>query len=92
MLLLIFLVTMVSCQKEKNEKELFKDLNNKLEKNVSAQLFKEEVYPNILELHTLNKGKYSLIKNIADKALIQKNTDIFKINVSDLKNEMKYIK
>lgn len=91
-IMLIVLLSLSACQKEKTEKERFNDLNVQLKKEVNTKSFKEEIYPNIIELYALNPKKYSLIKNIADKASSQKNPDIFKINVSDLKSEMKFIK
>lgn len=85
-------VFFVGCKKEVNEPENMKNIKSLvlIKKPVSKDVFDKDVFPLISELYAKDSVKYKMINHIANKAKVEKNTEIFNQNVSNLKEELKY--
>lgn len=90
----VFILFIVSCKKEKkeiSEKENLKIIKTSvLKKNIEKANFNKEVLPLVQELYEKDSVKYSMLNHIAKKASKEKNKEIYKLNVANLKDELKY--
>ena len=90
----MLILIMISCQKEKkqvSEKENLKIIKSTvLKKNIEKANFNKEVLPLVQELYEKDSVKYSMLNHIAKKASKEKNKEIYKLNVANLKDELKY--
>ena len=90
---LLILVSLFSCKKEVSEPETVAKIKvNVLQKNISTENFNKTIYPLVQELYEKDSVKYKLIHHIAEKAKTQKNDKILKMNLENLKEELKYVK
>lgn len=87
-------LTLFNCKKEVDEKENVETITTLVneKETVSQQDFQDKVFPLVDELYKKDSVKYRMINHIAQKAKLEKNKDFFKLNVANLKEEMKYIK
>lgn len=87
-------VLLVSCKKEVNEPETIKNIKTLVvvEKPVSKEIFDKDVFPLVAQLYEQDSVKYKMINHIANKAKLEKNKDIYKMNLANLKEELKYVK
>ena len=86
-------VLLVSCKKEVSEKENLQSIKTTVvKKDIDKETFEKEVLPLVQQLYEKDSVKYSLINHIAKKAQKEKNKEIFKMNVANLKDELKYYK
>lgn len=93
LLILSLIAIFLSCKEEKTEKKVVEEFKASVTNTKNSKdEFDKEIYPKVKELYAMNKKKYSLINNIAEKAKKQKDKKIFEANLKDLKNELKYIK
>lgn len=80
-----------SCKKEISESENIKSVKSIVIKHeVDKIKFQDEVFPLIQELYEKDSVKYSMLNHIAKKASKEKNVEIFKLNVANLKEELKF--
>lgn len=90
----MLILIMISCQKEKkqvSEKENLKIIKSTvLKKNIEKANFNKEVLPLVQELYEKDSVKYSMLNHIAKKASKEMNKEIYKLNVANLKDELKY--
>lgn len=90
-LLLMSSLTFVSCKKF-DEKESVKEVNEMIKpKKVSKKNFDENIFPLVDELYKSDTVKYKMINHIATKAKNEKNEELYKLNLQNLKDEMKFI-
>jgi hypothetical protein len=91
---LTFILCLTACKKDKkeiSEKENLKTIKTiVLKKNIEKSNFNIEVLPLVQELYEKDSVKYSMLNHIAKKAAQEKNKEIFKLNVANLKDELKY--
>lgn len=81
----------ISCKKEISEKENLKSIKSiVLKHEVQKSQFNQDVYPLIKELYEKDSVKYSMLNHIATKAHKEKNKSIYKINMTNLKDELKF--
>ncbi len=86
-------VLLVSCKKEVSEKENLQSIKTTVvKKDIDKETFEKEVLPLVQQLYEKDSVKYSLINHIAQKAQKEKNKEIFKMNVANLKDELAYYK
>ena len=87
-------VLLVSCKKEVNEPETIKNLKTLVvvEKPLPKEIFDKDVFPLVAQLYEQDSVKYKMINHIANKAKLEKNKEIFKMNLANLKEELKYVK
>ena len=87
-------VLLVSCKKEVNEPETIKNIKTLVvvEKPLSKEIFVKDVFPLVTQLYQQDSVKYKMINHIANKAKLEKNKEIFKMNLANLKEELKYVK
>ena len=87
-------VLLVSCKKEVNEPETIKNIKTLVvvDKPLSKEIFDKDVFPLVAQLYEQDSVKYKMINHIANKAKLEKNKEIFKMNVANLKDELKYYK
>lgn len=90
---LLLLVSLFSCKKEVSEPETVAKIKvNVLQKSISNADFNKNIYPLVQELYEKDSIKYKLIHHIAEKAKSQKDKEILKMNLENLKEELKYVK
>jgi predicted component of type VI protein secretion system len=93
LLSLILLVCLSSCKKEASEPETIAKIKvNVLQKSINNADFNKNIYPLVQELYEKDSLKYKLIHHIAEKAKTQKEKEILKMNLENLKEELKYLK
>lgn len=93
LLSIALVISFISCKKEVSEKENLKTIkSNVAKKDIDKENFEKEVLPLVQELYEKDSVKYSMINHIAKKAQKEKNKEIFKMNVANLKDELKYYK
>ena len=87
-------VLLVSCKKEVNEPETIKNIKTLVvvEKPLSKEIFDKDVFPLVAKLYEQDSVKYKMINHIANKAKLEKNKEIYKMNLANLKDELKYVK
>ncbi len=87
-------VLLVFCKKEVNEPETIKNIKTLVvvEKPVSKEIFDKDVFPLVAQLYEQDSVKYKMINHIANKAKLEKNKEIYKMNLANLKEELKYVK
>ena len=87
-------VLLVSCKKEVNEPETIKNIKTLVvvEKPLSKEIFVKDVFPLVTQLYQQDSVKYKMINHIANKAKLEKNKEIYKMNLANLKEELKYVK
>ena len=87
-------VLLVSCKKEVNEPETIKNIKTLVvvEKPLSKEIFDKDVFPLVAQLYEQDSVKYKMINHIANKAKLEKNKEIYKMNLDNLKEELKYVK
>ena len=87
-------VLLVSCKKEVNEPETIKNIKTLVvvDKPLSKEIFDKDVFPLVAQLYEKDSVKYKMINHIANKAKLEKNKEIFKMNLANLKEELKYVK
>ncbi|MBZ4037836.1 hypothetical protein K6T82_23970 [Flavobacterium sp. 17A] len=89
----VLVISFVSCKKEVSEKDNLKTIKSAVaKKNIEKENFEKEVLPLVQELYEKDSVKYSMINHIAKKAQKEKNKDIFRMNVANLKDELAYYK
>ena len=90
----MLILLMIACKKEKkqvSEKENLKIIKTTvLKKDIEKVNFNKEVLPLVQELYEKDSVKYSMLNHIAKKASKEKNKEIYKLNVANLKDELKY--
>lgn len=90
---LALVISFISCKKEVSEKENLQSIKTTVvKKDIDKETFEKEVLPLVQQLYEKDSVKYSLINHIAKKAQKEKNKEIFKMNVANLKDELKYYK
>lgn len=90
---LLLLVSLFSCKKEVSEPETVAKIKvNVLQKSINNADFNKNIYPLVQELYEKDSIKYKLIHHIAEKAKTQKDKEILKMNLENLKEELKYVK
>ena len=84
----------ISCKKEVNEPETIKNIKTLVvvEKPLSKEIFDKDVFPLVAKLYEQDSVKYKMINHIANKAKLEKNKEIYKMNLANLKEELKYVK
>lgn len=93
LLSLLLIVFLFSCKKEVSEPETIAKIKvNVLQKSISNADFNKNIYPLVQELYEKDSIKYKLIHHIAEKAKIQKNKEILKMNLNNLKEELEFAK
>lgn len=93
LLSLLLIVTLFSCKKEVSEPETIAKIKvNVLQKSIDKENFNKTIYPLVQELYEKDSIKYKLIHHIAEKAKSQENKEILKMNLENLKAELKYVK
>lgn len=93
LLSIALVISFISCKKEVSEKDNLKSIKSSVtKKDIDKEIFEKEVLPKVQELYEKDSVKYSLINHIAKKAQKEKNKEIFKMNVANLKDELKYYK
>ena len=87
-------VTLISCKKEVNEPETIKNIKTLVvvDKPLSKEIFDKDVFPLVAQLYEQDSVKYKMINHIANKAKLEKNKEIYKMNLANLKEELKYVK
>ena len=87
-------VLFVSCKKNINEPETIKNIKTLVvvEKAISKEIFDKDVFPLVSQLYEQDSIKYKMINHIANKAKLEKNKNIYKLNLANLKEELKYVK
>ncbi len=87
-------VLLVSCKKEVNEPETIKNIKTLVfvDKPLSKEIFDKDVFPLVAQLYEQDSVKYKMINHIANKAKLEKNKEIYKMNLANLKEELKYVK
>ncbi len=85
---------LVSCKKEVNEPETIKNIKTLVvvDKPLSKEIFDKDVFPLVAQLYEQDSVKYKMINHIANKAKLEKNKEIYKMNLANLKEELKYVK
>lgn len=82
-----------SCKKEVNEPQTVKKIERFIVKNdIPKETFSKEVLPLIKELHEVDSVKYQMLNHIANKAEKETNKEIYKINIQNLEDALKYVK
>lgn len=91
---IIFSLLFISCKKEINEPETIKNIKTLVvvEKPLSKEIFDKDVFPLVAQLYEQDSVKYKMINHIANKAKLEKNKEIYKMNLANLKEELKYVK
>lgn len=90
---LALVISFISCKKEVSEKENLQSIKTTVvKKDIDKETFEKEVLPLVQQLYEKDSVKYSLINHIAQKAQKEKNKEIFKMNVANLKDELAYYK
>jgi len=90
---LVLMISVISCKKEVSEKDNLKSIKSSVvKKDIQKENFEKEVLPLIQELYAKDSVKYSMLNHIAKKASKEKNKEIFKLNVANLKDELVYYK
>ena len=83
----------LSCKKEVDETQNLKEIETLvIQQDLPKEVFAEKVLPLVKELHSVDSSKYQRINHIAEKAQKEKNKSIYKINVENLKEALKYVK
>lgn len=87
-------VLFFSCKKEVNEPETIKNIKTLIvvDKPISKEIFDKDVFPMVAQLYEQDSVKYKMINHIANKAKLEKNKEIYKMNLANLKDELKYVK
>lgn len=89
----LFLFSLTACKKELSEPEAVQKITSLVsKKNISKQIFTEELLPMVNDLYKKDSIKFRIIHHIALKAQIEKNNEIFELQIKNIKDEMKYIK
>ncbi len=82
----------LSCKKEVDETQNLKEIETLvIQQDLPKEVFAEKVLPLVKELHSVDSSKYQMINHIAEKAQKEKNKSIYKINVENLKEALKYV-
>lgn len=82
-----------SCKKNLSEPEMVIKIKETVsQKNINKENFAKTIFPLVQELYKRDSVKYNMINHIAKKANIQNDKAIYKINLDNLKDELKYIK
>jgi len=85
------LLFFTACKKELTEPETLAKIKTSIkQKTITKDNFNEDIYPYIQDLYSRDTVKYKMLNHIAKKAAKEKNTEVFKMNVSNLKDELKY--
>lgn len=94
LLSLLLLVCLFSCKKEISEPETIKNIKTLVvvDKPLSKEIFDKDVFPLVAQLYEQDSVKYKMINHIANKAKLEKNKEIYKMNLANLKEELKYVK
>lgn len=94
LLSLLLLVCLFYCKKEISEPETIKNIKTLVvvDKPLSKEIFDKDVFPMIAKLYEQDSVKYKIINHIANKAKLEKNKEIYKMNLANLKEELKYVK
>ena len=87
-------VLLVSCKKEVNEPETIKNIKTLVvvDKPLSKEIFDKDVFPLVAQLYEQDSVKYKMINHIANKAKLEKDKEIYKMNLANLKEELKSVK
>lgn len=89
----LFLLGLTACKKELSEPEAVQKITSLVsKKNISKQIFTNELLPLVNDLYKKDSIKFRIIHHIALKAQTEKNNEIFELQVKNIKDEMKYIK
>ncbi|WP_289057622.1 hypothetical protein [uncultured Flavobacterium sp.] len=93
LLSIALIISFISCKKEVSEKDNLKSIKSSVtKKDIDKENFEKEVLPLVQELYEQDSVKYAMINHIAKKAQKEKNKEIFKMNVANLKDELAYYK
>lgn len=90
---ILFFISFISCKKEVNQGETVKEIKTLVtSEKVTKDEFNTKILPRVEELYQEDSVKYRMINHIANKAKKEKNKTVFKENVKNLKDELKFIK
>lgn len=96
LLLTVFSILTVSCQKEQKElteKELITEVKLATKDSIIDKVkFQKEILPIVRNLKEKDSTKYFMITHIAEKLEKEKNPEILQLNYNDLRGELKLIK
>jgi 3-polyprenyl-4-hydroxybenzoate decarboxylase len=88
---LFSILCLISCKKEVSEKENIELIKTSVfKKNIEKDNFNKDILPLIQELYEKDSAKYIMLNHIAKKASQEKNKEVFKMNLTNLKDELKY--
>ena len=90
-IVLSLVVFCFSCKKEINESEAISEIKTNISTNINKEDFNKNTLPLIEELVKKDSVKYKMIQHIANKAKMQNNKEIFKLNLQNLSEELKYV-
>lgn len=92
-LTLLVTACLFSCKKEMTETETINQIKTDvLKKNITKEDFNKTVFPLVEELYKKDSVKYKMIAHISNKAKIQNDKEIFKMNLDNLKSELQFVK
>lgn len=89
----LFFISLTACKKEVSQKDAVQKITFLAsQKKISKQHFLQELMPIVNDLYEKDREKYRIIHHIALKAQNEKNSEIFQLQVKNLKDEMQFIK